>query len=215
MKNFAIALVLSVMALSVTARAQTVDTTCTGGTTVNCTSTTRPDYTPPVPAPIVRHTAPIDTGENMRQAQKIHDMEMSEAVAECRSHQDYGDHVFAPIGSPGNTTLLFYETVNTADEMITCIDATFSGLVAYGQAGTATKPYVNLTLRQYVNSNAYANNRFPSRFMAHTFAEWVEALAHRDEIQPSFDDYNEFCRDGRENVTFTGRDGTYQHCPAK
>lgn len=116
-------------------------------------------------------------------AQSLQEQVMNEAVAECRMYQDYGDHVFIP-SRPGNATIDVYEMVETPDQMIDCIDATDASLTAYGRAIA-----VKLTVREAVNVNDYANNHFPSRFMTHTYEQWREAFSHRDEKQPSYNDY--------------------------
>jgi hypothetical protein len=106
-----------------------------------------------------------------RKAQEIHDLEVEQAIQECRTFQNYDDHVFVYSSRPGNAAIDIYEMVNTPDQMIDCIDAIKASVVAYGKATTATKPYVDLTLRQSANMTGYANNHFPSRYMAHTYEQ--------------------------------------------
>ena len=127
----------------------------------------------------------------MRQAQKIRDMEMDDATTACHDFKDYGDHVMVVSAGHGNFVIDYLEKVNNRDDMIDCVDARFASVKAWVAAGGDK---ATLTLRQTVNIEQYANNHFPSRFMAHTVAQWREAFAHRDERQSSFDD----CRCARQ-----------------
>jgi hypothetical protein len=113
-------------------------------------------------------------------AQSLKEIAQQQAIQDCGSFRKYDHYLDDAVSHGIDPNVALYEMVQDKYEMADCIDKRTSSILAWGF--TVSNP----TLLEVMNVEDYANNHFPSRYMAHTSAEWKEAWQHRDERQPRF-----------------------------
>jgi hypothetical protein len=117
---------------------------------------------------------------------------LTQAVGDCQDFKKWTMDPALGIQQGQDVNVLFkYEHIGDRYDLADCVDKRSVSIMSWANAAT---PYGSLTTLEVLNVEDYANNHFPSQYMVHSYSEWVQALAHKDERQPRFTQY-ETCGD--------------------